>query len=363
MKRVLVCTGWLDVSGTETFIMNVLKNVDPDKIHIDFLLNVKKDTRYSREAESLGSTLYYVPPRREGLIRYFKALDGFFATVGKDYDVVHYCGGSLTSIACLKYAAKYKVPIRIAHAHSSTNDGLHNKIFHWLNKRFAQRYFTHCWACSSDAGEYFFGNRPHEIIHNGIDTKAFRFSEEGRELTRKELSIPSDALVLGHIGRFVPVKNQSFVVDIFNELQRREPNSRLVLVGVGPEMENIQGKVKSLGLEDKVVFTGERSEIPNLLWAMDYFVMPSIYEGQPFVLVEAQAAGVRCLAADSISADSKITDGLEFLSLKASPLTWTEYILDWNKKRNLRDFCEQVIHNGFDIIDTVKQIEKNYLSN
>lgn len=355
-------TGWLDVSGTETFMMNVLRHIDREKFQIDFLLSYKKDTRYSREAEALGSKLYYTTPRRNGLIKSLRSVSGFFSTIGKSYDVVHYCGGSLTSISCMYYAHKYGVKNIIAHAHSTSNDGIHNYILHRINKRLFQHLFTYRWACSNEAAQYFFGNRESTIIHNGVDIDKFKYDEEERINTRQALNIAKDDIVLGHIGRFVPLKNQAFVVDVFKEFVEIHPKSKLLLVGVGPEVRTVKSKVEKLNLADKVIFTGERADIPQLLWTMDCFVMPSVYEGLPFVLVEAQTAGVRCLVSDTVSADSKITKILKFKSLNASSIEWAEDIDKMVSEPNNRDSFAEVRENGFDISSTVRFIETIYAS-
>lgn len=360
MTNILIITGWLDVSGTETFIMNVLRNIDKSLYHIDFLLFQKKESRYSIEAESLGCRLFYLPSRKKGFFNYLRALNIFFKNNSYKYDVVHYCGGSLTSVAPIFFSKKYGINKRIIHAHSTSTDGIHNKILHNINKCFAQSLFTHRWGCSKEACKFFFGRRESKIIKNGIDINRFVYNEHTRTNIKSILGINPEYTVIGHIGRFVKLKNQSFVVDIFKEYQKLNPNSTLLLVGIGPEMEMVRSKVCKYNLTQNVIFTGERHDVPMLLHAMDYFVMPSLYEGLPFVLVEAQAAGTFCVVSDTISPDSKISDILSFMSLNDNAEKWAEYInntrLDYN-----RENCSKIVRDrGYDINSTTRYIESVY---
>lgn len=361
MAYVLIVTGWLDVSGTETFIMNVLRGLDRNRIKVDFLLFHHKETRYSKEAESMGCNLFYLPSRNTGPLNYLNHLNRFFATNAKKYDIVHYCGGSLTSVAPMFFAKRHGVKTIIAHAHSSSNDGIHNKILHSINKRIFQNLFTHRWACSKEAGKYFFGNKDYQIIHNGIDTIQFRFNNLSRISTRESLNISRSDIVFGHIGRFITLKNQSFVVDIFNQFHKKNTNSKLILVGIGPEQESVKRKVKKLGLHNNVIFTGERSDIPELLCAMDCFIMPSIYEGLPFVLVEAQATGLTCIVSDSISHDAKITDHLHFFNLSKNAQEWCNEISSILSIASDRKDNSIFIRSGYDIKSTIEYVQSSYL--
>lgn len=362
MIKILIVTGWLDVSGTETFIMNVLRAIDKTRFHVDFLLFNHKDSAYSKEAEYMGCVLNYLPARSQGLFNYLKSLNRFFAEKHSQYDVVHYCGGSLTAIAPMFFAKKYGINTIIAHAHSTANEGLHNIILHKINRLLINKIVTHRWGCSKEACRYFFGKHQANIVRNGVDLNYFRFDLQARAKERNAFGIDNDALVLGHIGRFVPLKNQNFVVDVFAELHKIKPNSFLMLVGIGPEIDKIHQKVEKLQLLDSVIFTKERHDIPQLLWCMDCLLMPSIYEGLPFVLVEAQASDLNCIASDTISLDSKISDGLCFMSLTESARQWANQILKITEDRLRRNFHDDVKRNGFDINDTVVFIEKTYLS-
>ncbi|MCM1066452.1 MAG: glycosyltransferase family 1 protein [Muribaculaceae bacterium] len=362
MINILIITGWLDVSGTETFIMNVLRAIDRTRFHIDFLLFNRKDTRYSQEAEALGCHLFYLPPRNKGFFQYIKSLDTFFHEKAKEYSVVHYCGGSLTSVAPLYFAKKYGIRTRIAHAHSTSTDGMHNHILHRFNKLWAQSLITECWGCSSEACRFFFGNRGSIVLKNGVDLNRFSFNLSSRQQIREGFSIPLDAKVLGHIGRFVPLKNQAFVVDIFNEFKKMNSTARLLLIGIGPEFDNVYGKVKQLGLENSVIFTKERADIPELLSGIDCLLMPSLYEGLPFVLVEAQAADTPCLVSDTISPECKISDGVGFMSLLSPPDEWAKAADNLITIPRATSFHKDVAKQRYDINQTVQYIENIYNS-
>ena len=360
MRKILIATGWLDVSGIETFIMNIIRNIDRNLFQIDFLLNQEKDSRYSREARVLGSKFYYIPQRKDGLLNYLRSCSKFFKEDGKKYDVLHYCGGSLTSVAVLYYAKKVGIPNIIAHAHSTSTEGIHNKILHQLNKTFRQNLFNHNLACSKEAGHFFFGNRDFMILNNGIDIDSFKFQKPIRNKFRLNLGIDSDDLVLGHVGRFVPLKNHKFLIEIFKEFLKIHHNSKLLLVGTGPEEKKIKQIVKENKISDKVIFLGERADIPELLWTMDYFLMPSIYEGLPFVLIEAQSAGLRCLVSENVSKDSKLSDNVVFLPINDNPKEWVECVINWESKSNNRDSWKDVEERGYNIKEIVKIVENIY---
>ena len=161
------------------------------------------------------------------------------------------------------------------------------------------------------------------IIPNAIDLEKFAFNPDKRKLLRQKLGL-ENKFVLGHIGRFVYPKNHSFLIDVFAEVVKVKPEARLMLVGDGELRKNIEEKVVSLGLQDKVLFLGNRNDVADLYNAMDIFLLPSHYEGLPVVGVEAQANGLKCLFSDKVTEESKLIDQFEFISLNVA--TWSDEI-------------------------------------
>lgn len=371
MKRVLQIMGGLKRGGLETFAMNIYRSIDRSEIQFDFLLTQVVGGDYEEEAKSMGANIYHLPARNKGYKAYRKALDDFFRE-HHDYIAIHEHISSLTSIEPAYYAKKYGVPVRIFHSHSSSIQKslrLHwvHTILHYLNKPKVHSYATHYLGCSDKALDWMYkytGVRSGALmVNNGIDCEQYAFKKNVRAEVRKEFSIDADDFVIGHVGRFIPLKNQGFLVDIVDELHKTMPSAKLLLVGEGDTMDEIKAKVSDKGLEKSVIFTGVRSDVARLMQAMDIFVMPSWFEGLPVSLVEAQAAGLPVVASESISHDSDITENILFKSINESVEEWVESIVKWKEKCGRPNNIEKIKKAGFDSKTTVKQLVKIYIGN
>ena len=371
MKRVLQIMGGLKRGGLETFAMNIYRSNDRSEIQFDFLLTQVVGGDYEEEAKSMGANIYHLPARNKGYKAYRKALDDFFRE-HHDYIAIHEHISSLTSIEPAYYAKKYGIPVRIFHSHSSSIQKslrLHwvHTILHYLNKPKVHSYATHYLGCSDKALDWMYkytGVRSGALmVNNGIDCEQYAFKKNVRAEVRKEFSIDADDFVIGHVGRFIPLKNQGFLVDIVDELHKTMPSAKLLLVGEGDTMDEIKAKVSDKGLEKTVIFTGVRSDVARLMQAMDIFVMPSWFEGLPVSLVEAQAAGLPVVASESISHDSDITENILFKSINESVEEWVESIVKWKEKCGRPNNIEKIKKAGFDSKTTVKQLVKIYIGN
>ena len=362
MTKVLFITHYLRPNGTENFIMNVYRHIDPTKFHIDFLLYTNEETCHTREVRQNGSIIYVVPGRKESLSGYYLGLKDFFKQHRGEYGAIHFCGGSLTSIAPLFFAWKYDVPLRIAHSHSSFTFGLHNKLLHYLNRIFIHKICTHYLACSDVAGEWFFGKHPFEIVKNGIDVEDFRYNEAFRNEEREKLNLPPENLVIGHVGRFSSEKNHEYLINIFNEVRQINDKSILLLAGSGDLLEKTKKKVEHLGLSSYVQFLGQRHDVNKLMQAMDCFVMPSTFEGLPFVLVEAQCAGLPCYVSDKISHDSALLTTTKFLPLTAHAKEWAKEICSQIRTENRHHGANEITRQGYSIYDITNKLQNIYNS-
>jgi glycosyltransferase involved in cell wall biosynthesis len=220
-------------------------------------------------------------------------------------------------------------------------------------------------ACSKDAGRWLYGKNADSkyditIINNAIDTEKFIFNPEVREKYRKDLGI-SGKFVIGHIGRFSPQKNHGFLIDIFSEVVKKNNDSVLLLVGDGELRGEISQKIDKLGLSKNVILTGIRSDIPQLLWSMDAFVLPSLYEGFPVVGIEAQAAGLPCFFSDQITAAAKITQNVHFINLLYSPGDWACEIIQHTAGYVYPDTSAQLKASGFDVKEATNRLQELYL--
>lgn len=363
MIRVLQVTGGMDRAGLETFIMNVYRKIDRTKIQFDFVI-YKNTADYWSEIEELGGHVYVLPRRRHNIRKYRNALEEFFRVNAYKYNAIHLHVWSLSMLESLEFAKKYGIPNRIIHGHSYNQRGIINKILHLLHKPIIHKLATNYYACSEEAISWMYGftkiKNKSEIIKNGIDVTSFKYDIDKRERYREKLNIPKDTFVIGHIGRFEKEKNHTFLINVFCEYCKLNNNTKLLLVGDGSLKENVNEQVLKLGLTDKVVLLGKRTDICELLQTIDCFVMPSIFEGLPVTLVEAQAAGLPIFASTGISEISKIIPTYYPISLDMSIKYWAKLIDDKMKTFQRMDTSNILKDAGFDITTTVKTLSEIY---
>ena len=357
--RVLQVVTNMDRGGLETMLMNYYRHIDRTKVQFDFLTHRRERAAYDDEIEALGGKIYRLPRLIPWSKHYLSALDDFF-TSHPEYKVIHVHQDCLSSIV-LRVAAKHGVPVRIAHSHSASQD----KDIKYLVKRFYMkyipRYATNLFACSNAAGKWMFQDNSYQLISNAIDASEFSFGAQKRGRIREEFGFNDDTLVVGHVGSFWAVKNHTFLIDVFSILEKINNTAKLLLVGYGGRMEEIREKVKNLGLCDKVIFTGIRTDVSDLMQAMDVFVFPSLYEGLPVTMVEAQAAGLPCIISDKVPPECILTEGLvDIMPLSASPEVWAEKVLS---KRAIprTDRRAEIAAHGFDITTEAVKLQEFYL--
>ncbi|MUV37170.1 putative glycosyltransferase EpsF [Lentibacillus sp. JNUCC-1] len=364
MIRVLHVVSSMGRGGIETFIMNIYRKIDRSKVQFDFLVHTQEKCAYDTEIRSLGGRIFSITPRKHGMLENRKDLNNFFKE-HKEYKIVHQHLSSLTYIEPLKLAKKHNVPIRIVHSHNTMQGGIFiHKYIHKFNKRFIGSIATHYFACSRLAAKWLYpkkqyNNNNYQIINNAIDTERFVYNEEIRRVKREELGI-EDSFTLGHVGRFTHQKNHELLIDIFKNIHDRCENTKLILVGDGELRKSIEEKVQKLHLKDKVIFTGVRSDIPELLQAMDVFVMPSYHEGLPVTVVEAQASGVPCVLSTNITQEIEILNIVEWCNLTDDLSTWTNSILNFKKINHRNNKKNEIIKAGYDVNDLAKRLEKIY---
>lgn len=339
---------WLG-GGVESVVMNYYRNIDRSAVQFDFICDSDSTDIPYDEIESLGGRVFVVPPYQK-VFAYRKALVKLFKENG--YKIVHSHLNTL-SVFPLSAAKKAGIKIRIAHSHSTSNKkefkrNVSKKILRPWTNLFATEYF----CCSEVAGRWQFGDKKYDggkvfLLRNAIDLEKFRFNEEKRKSKREELGIDEDTFVLGHIGRFMAQKNHKFLIDIFKSVHDKNANSILLLAGQGPLFNEVKEYADSMGLCESVKFLGQRSDVADLYQAFDVFVLPSLYEGLPVVIVEAQGTGLKCLTSDKVSYESKISSDLDFISLDDIDL-WTDRIFELrNYQRN--DNFEECTNNGYNI--------------
>lgn len=359
--RVLQVVTHMNRGGLETMLMNYYRNIDRTKVQFDFLThrpeNEKKD--YDDEIRSLGGKIYHMPVLNPFSRSYMKSLDEFFKE-HKEYRIVHSHLDCLSAYP-LKMAKKNGVPVRIAHAHTTLVENNLKKYIKLFSKKLIPKYATDLFACGKLAGEWMFQGKQFKILNNAIDTKKYIFDANIRQKVRDKLGIVEKEYVIGHVGNFTPPKNHAFIIEVFAEICKKRENVRLILVGGGDNAQQYKKRTKELGIEDKVIFMGMRKDVPDLMQAMDVFFFPSIYEGLPVTLIEAQAAGLHCIVSENITKEVAITKLIEFISLNENIDIWSDCILRYTES-NRNNMLGKIEKGKYDIKKNAKWLEEFYIN-
>lgn len=371
--RILFVFGCpLKKGGTENVMINIVKNIDRDRFHIDFLIFDKApdqsdDKKY---LESLGCRFYQITARGVDRKLHNRELDEFFRD--HEYDIVHTHMDAIGEEA-LKAAKKHGIKALIAHSHNTDQldnpkglkDHLH-KCYLIYEKHLLRRYAEYFVACSPEAGKWLFGDKicnsdKYLLLKNSIDSSAYAYDEETRNAVRKELGLEGRKVII-HVGQFRTQKNHGKVIDVFNELHKRDDSFALVLVGTGEEQDNIKSKVEALGLKEDVLFLGNRNDIPELLMSADVFLFPSLYEGLGIALLEAQAADLICVVSDTIPELAVLTEKVRSVNLTESASVWGDIVEEMMGQYTVRrDRSELFTEKGYDINAQIKVLESFYM--
>jgi glycosyltransferase involved in cell wall biosynthesis len=367
--RILHVTGSMERGGIQSWLLHLLQTVDRQHYQMDFLVHTEEPCAYDRDIIELGSTLLRCSRPRNPW-QYARDFTKALRTE-KGYDIIHSHVYSLNGLV-LRLASRYGIPLRIAHSHDDrrvveAGTGLIRHCQLWLMKSWIDRYANVKIAVSNDAAEDLFGpewkNDPAtRIIHCGIDLSPFRVVPD--EALRASLGLPADALVIGHVGRFVTQKNHQFLIKVVAEAVKRDPRVRLLLVGSGPLRQDVEQGATALGIAKHIVYLGERDDVPAIMSAaMDVFVFPSLHEGLGLVLVEAQAAGLPCLISDCVPREADVVPGLICrLPLDHGPASWARRLLEVSAtaRVNRAEALAAVERSSFNITRSVGHITRIY---
>lgn len=350
--------------GTESFVMNQYRRIDKQKVQFDFLNVYNKKIACQDEIEAMGGKIYYLDmARHKGLKAYYKNLDEFFKNNAGKFDAIHCNFQSLINIDPLKYAKKYNIPVRIAHAHNAgygKEPNIKQKLLIKKNFIDVKRSTTHYFACSSLAANWMFG-RDAIVINNAIDSADFTFSQSKRGSVRGKMGLDNNFVVM-FIGRLDPQKNPLFALEVFAELVKVKPEAKFVVIGDGYLKDQMLEKIKTLNIEDKVLLLGSRKDVPELLQGADVFFLPSIFEGLGIVLVEAQASGLPCFtSADVVPSSVDITGLVKFISLEKSATEWAKNIADADITQR-RITTQEIAEKGYDNKENAERLQELYLS-
>lgn len=364
MIRILHVVTTMNRGGIESMLMSLYREIDRDKIQFDFIVHRNQPGSFDNEIKSLGGKIFHFPKISFLSIRKYKRNGISFFINHPEYKIIH-SHISVLSVFILRVAKIAKVPIRIAHSHEAhrnifTYKSPYRIPFIWVLKQFINKQATERFECSEEAGNWLFGKKYEKIFFkNGIDSDLFKFNVKIRNQIRGTLEISSD-FVVGHVGNFSKAKNYDFILQIFKEIITLNKNSKLVLVGDGPLRKKVESHAISLGIEKHVMFLGIRSDIFNILQAMDVFLFPSRNEGLPVTVVEAQASGLPCILSDRITREVQITDDVHYLSLNSSANEWATLVItyaDFIRK----DVSLKLIKAGFDVQKNAVWLKNYYI--
>lgn len=346
-------------------VMNYYRAIDRSKVQFDFVVHREEEGDYEEEIRSLGGKIYRMMPLRPHTFgKYERQISAFFDE-HPEYRIIHgQCSES--GYFFYKEAARRGIPVIIAHAHNShVKFDLRWIVRTWMKHKM-RPYLTHCFACGEEAAEWLFGKEMAQkaiILRNAIDTSQYLFDEQLREKKREELGLAPKALTICHIGRFDKVKNHSFILEVFEELLKKRPNAHLLLIGDGDLREPTEKKASQQGLLDRVHFLGVRRDVSELLLASDAMVFPSLFEGLPVTLVEAQCTGLPCVISKNIPEEAVLTDLVDQVSLNDSADKWADKLMTAaTRPYDRRAYAKKVAAAGFDIKNNSRWLEEFYLN-
>lgn len=349
--RVLQIIGSLGYAGVETVVMNYYRHIDRSKVQFDFVTCSEEPERFDEEIYRLGGKIHRLPQRTRP-ISYMVALKKVIKE--NKYKIIHINQNSASMFMDAFIAHQCNVPVIIGHSHNTSCNILWQ---HYLLKPFVNKYLTDRFACSVEAGKWIFGGKKNAtIVHNAIDAEKFAFDNMARDKYRKELKVEEN-LVVGFVGRLSEQKNVARLLDVFSEIYEKDKKTTLLLIGDGPERDSLKAKADSLRCD--IRFLGRREDISGLMSAMDVFVLTSLYEGLPVVIVEAQASGLKLVISDKVPV-TNIIDNLFIVNLADSNDCWSKVITSPSKMSRI---CakKKIQDSGYDIIIEANKLENFYL--
>lgn len=362
--KVLAVVYQMNRGGLENRLMDILRNIDRSKVQIDIFTYRETKGLFDDEVIELGSKIYYNKPltvrNMFGYVNYFAD----FLREHREYQIVHAHQDAWCSVF-LKGAKKARIPVRIAHSRTAIeNSHSIQDLAKNIIKLPTKRYATHMFAVSKKASIWLYGRKNFEsgktkVWPNAIEASKYKYSESVRSKVKNELGLTNEHVVM-HVGNFTPAKNHSFIIEIFSELIKKDNNFKLVLVGGGNDTQ-IKELVCNLKLQDHVMFLGVRSDVERLLQAADVFLFPSLFEGLPGAVIEAEASGLPCVISDTISDEVVVTPNVKRISLSSDKSVWVKEVVNAINSERI-DTKEYFQKNGYDVKYLVRDLEQFYIN-
>lgn len=346
------------LGGIETYLHKLYTNIDRRKFHFDFLVIGNEEPCWYNEFTEMGSKFYAVTPRSKNPFKNKREIEKIFKQ--EKFDIIHCHLNTLSYIEPVLRGIKADIPVIVHSRNGGTSQSKISNILHRINSYILPKDKIVKLAVSDLAGKWLFGNYcEYEVINNGLDVNKYKFNEESRSKIRKELEL-NDELVIIHLGAMRKQKNHMFLLEVFKEIVKIKKNSKLLLVGEGDLHNDIVIKINSLGIKENVILTGNRSDVSEVLCAGDIFLFPSLFEGFPNAVLEAQATGLPCLISDVITQEVMINKNCKSMSLNSSKKEWAELLLSLQSFNKRESSYKNIKKHGFDVYDEIKRIENIY---
>lgn len=351
-KKVVMFTEVFANGGIEKIMYDLNKNISPQYKICNLCINNTSSIFYDIEVNSLINKKLSKAIKRNFLS--IKKYQSFLKE--NKFDILHihthWAFGYIWAFLGRKYVKRI-----IIHAHNSKFERDPLKIKSFINSLIKKIFYNknyECIACSKESGEFCFRKNRFEIVYNGIDSQVFKFDNDKRNRLRTELNIGSNDIVIGHVGRFEKQKNHEFLLKVFEEAHKQNANLYLIMIGKGSKLDGIKENIDASKLNGRVKIIEETSNIVDFYNAFDYFCLPSLFEGFPISLLEAEYNGLYCFISDNIDKQSIISN--KTFSLPLDIETWKDKLLE--KKKLDRE--NTIINNIFEIKSMVKSIENKY---
>lgn len=341
--RVLHIVGVIDPGGISSFILNLYESVNRDKIQFDIVIHKRKENDYVEKIQQMGGRVYELPrlTRKpvQNLVRLYRLVKDNQYKV-----VIRHTANAMVTPQLL--AARMGGAYTICHSHNETDP---NRLLHWFGKLLMKAAANECFACSEKAGLWMYGKKDFRIIHNAIDIHKFAYRPDASRKIREEFGL-GDRPVYGHIANFLASKNHMYLLGIYKEISKLDDNARFFCLGEGSLRTEIEAEIKRLGLEDRVILTGMRTDAEDFMSCFDVFLFPSVFEGLPLTLIEAQAAGLKCLISDTITREVVMSEGLlEYVSIEEQPAVWAKKAVRIRKGYDRSCPYESIAAAGYDV--------------
>ncbi len=357
--HVLHIVGAMYPGGMENFIMNIYEHIDRNRFCFDFAVHDIKENGYENRIRELGGKVVQLPRMTRHPIRNLRLLTDHIKQEHYDIVIRHTANAS---VAPQLLVAKRQHVTTVCHSHNETDP---KKILHYLSRLLLIPSADVRLACSENAGKWMYGHAKYQVVHNAIDLDRFAYSPEKRRRITEEFHLQGKH-VYGHIANFIASKNHTFLLDVFHEITRSDPDAVLICLGTGELRQSIEDQARSTGIADKVFFTGTRHDADAFLSAFELMIFPSLFEGLPLTLIEAQVSGIPVLMSDRITPEVAVTDGLLHpRSLSDPPQAWAEEAIRLREESAKKErVCqrERIRAHGYDLEQLVAWYEE-FLTN